>query len=139
MNLPHPAVMGVLNVTPDSFSDGGLYLAPDSAVARGEQLAADGADLIDVGGESTRPGAEPVERFAHAIRGVEGGGLVTGLPVPSVETDREKVVTKFTTDLLIDDRFERDLTDHGFRFHAAPVKVKAFGTFPVRAYAVLDL
>lgn len=49
-----------------------------------------------------------------AQRGIDGGGLVTGLPVPSVETDRERVVTKFTTDLLIDDRFERDLTDHGF-------------------------
>lgn len=47
-------------------------------------------------------------------RGVDGGGLVTGLPVPSVETDKERVVTKFSTDLLIDDRFERDLTDHGF-------------------------
>jgi dihydropteroate synthase len=52
--------MGVLNVTPDSFSDGGLYLDPDAAVAHGEHLAADGADLIDIGGESTRPGAEPV-------------------------------------------------------------------------------
>jgi dihydropteroate synthase len=55
-----PAVMGVLNVTPDSFSDGGLFLEPGTAVARGEALAAEGADVIDVGGESTRPGADPV-------------------------------------------------------------------------------
>jgi dihydropteroate synthase len=55
-----PAVMGVLNVTPDSFSDGGMFLASEAAIAHGRQLAADGADLIDVGGESTRPGAEPV-------------------------------------------------------------------------------
>lgn len=52
--------MGVLNVTPDSFSDGGRYRDPDSAVAHGRWLAARGADWIDVGGESTRPGAEPV-------------------------------------------------------------------------------
>jgi dihydropteroate synthase len=52
--------MGVLNVTPDSFSDGGLYLTPEAAVARGLQMMEAGADLIDVGGESSRPGAEPV-------------------------------------------------------------------------------
>jgi dihydropteroate synthase len=52
--------MGVLNVTPDSFSDGGRFLDPDAAIARGHALIEDGADVIDVGGESTRPGAEPV-------------------------------------------------------------------------------
>jgi dihydropteroate synthase len=56
-----PLVMGVLNVTPDSFSDGGKYVAPDAAVARAETLAAEGADLIDIGGESTRPGSDPVD------------------------------------------------------------------------------
>ena len=55
-----PAVMGVLNVTPDSFSDGGAFLAPGAAVEHAREMAAAGADLIDVGGESTRPGAEPV-------------------------------------------------------------------------------
>jgi len=55
-----PLVMGILNVTPDSFSDGNRYFDPDSAVARGLEMAAEGADIIDVGGESTRPGAEPV-------------------------------------------------------------------------------
>ncbi|MGH9182873.1 MAG: dihydropteroate synthase [Acidimicrobiales bacterium] len=52
--------MGVLNVTPDSFSDGGRYLDPEAAVRRGLEMAAEGADVVDVGGESTRPGAEPV-------------------------------------------------------------------------------
>jgi dihydropteroate synthase len=52
--------MGVVNVTPDSFSDGGLFLEPEAAIAHGEQLVRDGADILDVGGESTRPGAEPV-------------------------------------------------------------------------------
>jgi dihydropteroate synthase len=55
-----PAVMGVLNVTPDSFHDGGEYLAVDDAVARAEALVDAGADVVDVGGESTRPGADPV-------------------------------------------------------------------------------
>lgn len=52
--------MGVLNVTPDSFSDGGRWLEPDAAIAHGLEMAAQGADIVDVGGESTRPGAEPV-------------------------------------------------------------------------------
>jgi len=52
--------MGVVNVTPDSFSDGGLYLDPEAAIAHGRELAAAGAEILDVGGESTRPGAEPV-------------------------------------------------------------------------------
>jgi dihydropteroate synthase len=56
----HPLVMGVVNVTPDSFSDGGLYLDFDAAVEHGEELARDGAAIVDVGGESTRPGAAPV-------------------------------------------------------------------------------
>ena len=53
-------IMGILNVTPDSFSDGGQFVAVDSAVARAEQMIAEGADIIDIGGESTRPGGEPV-------------------------------------------------------------------------------
>jgi dihydropteroate synthase len=53
--------MGILNVTPDSFSDGGRFLRPDDAIAHGHRLLAEGADWIDVGGESTRPGAEPVD------------------------------------------------------------------------------
>jgi dihydropteroate synthase len=57
---PRPLVMGVLNVTPDSFSDGGLYATEGAAVAHGLDLMAAGADLVDVGGESSRPGAEPV-------------------------------------------------------------------------------
>lgn len=54
-------VMGIVNVTPDSFSDGGLYLDPDAAIQHGLQLVAEGADVLDVGGESTRPGSQPVD------------------------------------------------------------------------------
>src|SRR5204863_2309755 len=53
-------VMGVLNVTPDSFSDGGEFLDPEAAVHHGIEMAAQGADIVDVGGESTRPGSDPV-------------------------------------------------------------------------------
>src|SRR3954464_5758284 len=56
-----PLVMGVLNVTPDSFSDGGRFAAVESAIAHAQKLAADGADLIDIGGESTRPGSHPTD------------------------------------------------------------------------------
>jgi dihydropteroate synthase len=60
LDLDEPVVMGVLNVTPNSFSDGGRYLAIDAAVAQGLAMHAAGAAIIDIGGESTRPGAEPV-------------------------------------------------------------------------------
>jgi len=71
-----PKLMGVVNVTPDSFSDGGLYLDPEAAVAHGLELVAAGAEILDVGGESTRPGAEAVSeaeelrRVVPVIRGL---------------------------------------------------------------------
>jgi dihydropteroate synthase len=63
-----PLVMGILNVTPDSFSDGGRFLRPGDAIARGEQMVSEGADIVDVGGESSRPGAEPVEEAEELRR-----------------------------------------------------------------------
>src|SRR2546421_6886080 len=72
--LQRPLVMGVLNVTPDSFSDGGLYLDAEAAVAHAGEMTAEGASIIDVGGESTRPGAEPVperDELARVIPVVE--------------------------------------------------------------------
>lgn len=72
--------MGVVNVTPDSFSDGGLFLDPALAIGHGEELAAQGAEILDVGGESTRPGAEPVgaeeerERVEPVVRALAGVG-----------------------------------------------------------------
>lgn len=93
--LPEPgrtAVMGVLNVTSDSFSDGGLYLDPDVAVARGVELARLGVDIVDVGGESTRPGAHRVDadveaaRVVPVIAGLAGEGVCV-----SVDTMRASV------------------------------------------------
>jgi dihydropteroate synthase len=86
-------VMGVVNVTPDSFSDGGRYLDPDAAVAHGQALAAEGADLLDVGGESTRPGAggvtEAVE-LERVLPVVEGLAASAGVPV-SIDTRKAAV------------------------------------------------
>src|SRR5438445_6320979 len=63
-----PKLMGVVNVTPDSFSDGGLFLDPRRATAHGQELARDGAEILDVGGESTRPGAEEVSAEEELAR-----------------------------------------------------------------------
>ncbi len=63
-----PLVMGVLNVTPDSFSDGGRYLDPDRALERGLEMVAEGVDVVDVGGESSRPGAQPVSEAEECRR-----------------------------------------------------------------------
>jgi dihydropteroate synthase len=74
-----PRLIGVVNVTPDSFSDGGLFLDPERAIAHGRELAAEGADTLDVGGESTRPGAQAVsaevelERVEPVIAALAGG------------------------------------------------------------------
>src|SRR3569833_2458096 len=69
LDLKQPVIMGALNVTPDSFSDGGRSLDVSAAVAHGRRMAEEGADIIDVGGESTRPGADPVS-VAEEIRRV---------------------------------------------------------------------
>src|SRR5690242_14710608 len=85
-------VMGVLNVTPDSFSDGGKWLDPAAAVAHGMEMVAEGADLVDVGGESTRPGAvrvsqdEELRRTIPVIRELAAAGVVV-----SVDTMRAAV------------------------------------------------
>lgn len=74
LSLDRPVVMGVINVTPDSFSDGGRFASVDAAVARGEEMVAEGAAILDVGGESTRPGATPVaveEELRRVLPAVE--------------------------------------------------------------------
>ena len=95
--FPRPAlVLGILNVTPDSFSDGGLYLDPGRAVECAHRLVAEGADLIDVGGESTRPGAAPVderEELARVVPVVER--LCRELKVPvSIDTRKPAVAER---------------------------------------------
>ena len=86
-----PLVMGVVNVTPDSFSDGGAWFTPEAAVAHGRQLLAEGADLVDVGGESTRPGAQrpsTAEELRRVLPVIEG---LSALAPVSVDTMRAEV------------------------------------------------
>src|SRR5687768_7477940 len=90
-----PRVMGIVNVTPDSVSDGGLFLDSELAISHGRELAAEGADLLDVGGESTRPGAQAVhadeelERVAPVVEALAGPGG-PGIPV-SIDTSKAPV------------------------------------------------
>src|SRR5215467_5506502 len=86
-------IMGVLNVTPDSFSDGGEFFEPDAAIARGVQIASEGADIIDVGGESTRPGTEPVsvkEELRRVIPVIEKLRAKIDIPI-SIDTSKSEV------------------------------------------------
>ena len=90
--LSRTLVMGVLNVTPDSFTDGGLYADVPSALAHAREMAADGADIIDVGGESTRPGAEPVpldEELRRVLPVVEAlvGELDVAVSIDTIKPD----------------------------------------------------
>jgi dihydropteroate synthase len=91
--IPPPKIQGVVNVTPDSFSDGGRFLDPQRAVEHGIQLVAEGADLLDVGGESTRPGSQPVsadEELCRIKLVVEGLARSTKAPI-SVDTTKSSV------------------------------------------------
>lgn len=91
-------IMGILNVTPDSFSDGGLYHTIDTAIARGRQLVAQGAQLVDIGGESTRPGAIPVppddeqRRILDVIRALADDGIVVSVDTLHASTARAAVL-----------------------------------------------
>jgi dihydropteroate synthase len=88
-----PLVMGIVNVTPDSFSDGGQYLDADAAVGHALKLAADGADILDIGGESTRPGAKPVpleDELARVVPVVRRLAAQTRVPI-SVDTSKAEV------------------------------------------------
>jgi dihydropteroate synthase len=94
LKLDRPRVMGIVNVTPDSFSDGGHHFDVDSAVAHGLRLAEEGADILDVGGQSTRPGAEEVpveEELRRVVPVIERLTRETGLPV-SVDTSKPEVM-----------------------------------------------
>lgn len=93
-------VMGIVNVTPDSFSDGGLYLEPEVAIQHGRDLAAAGADWLDIGGESTRPGSEGVsleeelERVmpvVEALAGADGPGVAVSIDTSKAEVARQAV------------------------------------------------
>ncbi len=91
---PYPAVMGVLNITPDSFSDGGAFIAPETALAQARRMIAEGADIIDIGAESTRPygGSQPVtaEDEMRRLEPVLSEVVALGIPV-SIDTMKSAV------------------------------------------------
>src|ERR1700704_4100283 len=90
------AVMGILNVTPDSFSDGGKYFDPEQAIARGREIEQEGADILDIGGESTRPGSDPIpddEELRRVLPVIEALARVLKIPI-SIDTYRAKVAEK---------------------------------------------
>ncbi len=93
LDLSHPLVMGVVNVTPDSFSDGGRYLSAQAAIDHARRLVEEGADLLDIGGESSRPGAEPVplEEELRRVMPVLEAAVALGVPV-SVDTTKPQVM-----------------------------------------------
>ena len=94
VKLDRPRVMGIVNVTPDSFSDGGAHDTLEAAVAHALKLAEEGADLLDIGGESTRPGAEEVpleEELRRVIPVIERLSKETSLPI-SIDTSKPEVM-----------------------------------------------
>lgn len=94
LDLTQPLVMGILNVTPDSFSDGGCFDRPDAALRRAGQLVGEGADMLDVGGESTRPGAKPVseaEEIDRVVPVIEAVKARFDVPV-SIDTSKPAVM-----------------------------------------------
>ena len=94
IDLTRPVVMGILNVTPDSFSDGGRYAAVDAAIARAREIVAEGAVIIDVGGESTRPGAvavEPSVELARVLPVIEGIAASCDVAI-SIDTSKPSVM-----------------------------------------------
>lgn len=94
LDLSVPRVMGIVNVTPDSFSDGGKYESTEKAVEHAMQLVAEGADILDIGGESTRPGAAPVrlqDELARVIPVIERLLKIAGVPL-SIDTYKPKVM-----------------------------------------------
>jgi dihydropteroate synthase len=128
-------VMGILNITPDSFSDGGQFFPPDEAIARAEQMFDEGADIVDVGGESTRPGGAPVALEEELRRVVPViAALARKIPLPvSVDTTKA-LVARAALDAgaeIVNDisalRFDPKLADEVARSRAGLVLMHSLG------------
>ncbi|KZE73557.1 dihydropteroate synthase [Paenibacillus elgii] len=108
LSWPRTVVMGILNATPDSFSDGGRYIDPIAAVARALEMMAQGADIIDVGGESTRPGApavsqeEELERVIPVIRALRQAGIDTPISIDTYKAETARQALAAGASLLND-------------------------------------
>ena len=107
LDMSRPRIMGILNITPDSFSDGGLFLAPDAALMQARRMAG-GADIIDIGGESTRPGAndvaeaEEIARTAPVIAALRAGGLDCPISIDTRKAAVAKAAFAAGADILND-------------------------------------
>ncbi len=96
LELDRPVIMGIVNVTPDSFSDGGRLGSADAAIAHGLKLVSEGADILDIGGESTRPGSDPVpldEELARVLPVIAGLAKATDVPI-SIDTRKAEVMRR---------------------------------------------
>ena len=108
LTLDRPRIMGILNVTPDSFSDGGAFLAPEAAVARAGAMLAEGADILDIGGESTRPGAVevPVEdeivRVVPVISALRSGGVTAPISIDTRKASVARAALEAGADMVND-------------------------------------
>lgn len=134
--LDRALIMGVLNVTPDSFSDGGLFLRTEDAVRRAEEMAQEGADIIDIGGESSRPGAEPVpleEELRRVIPVVREVARRLSVPI-SVDTYKAEVARRALEEgaSIVNDisalRFDPDMAEVVARRRAPVVLMHMKGT-----------
>lgn len=129
LDLSLPRIMGILNLTPDSFSDGGCYLETEAALARARCMIAEGADLLDIGGESTRPGARPVsvqEELDRVLPLIEALRRETDIPL-SIDTTKAEVADAA---LHVGVNFVNDIS--GFQFDgkmAATVAAADAGVF----------
>jgi len=104
----NPVYLAILNLTPDSFSDGGLFLDPAKAISRGEELLAQGAHIIDIGAESTRPGSLPIApdeewaRIAPVLKGLRGAHSDCKLSIDTRHTEVASLALKFGADIIND-------------------------------------
>ncbi|MFM9904405.1 MAG: dihydropteroate synthase [Pyrinomonadaceae bacterium] len=137
IDIDRPLVMGILNVTPDSFSDGGEFLSVDDALRRAESMIDEGADIIDIGGESTRPGSKPVSAGDEWLRvGPVIGAIVKRFNTPiSVDTTKS-VVARQAIDAgaeIINDisglRFDERIAEVAATTKAGLVLMHSRGTF----------
>lgn len=107
IDLSTPKIMGIVNVTPDSFSDGGLFYRTEAAIEQARKLVKDGADIIDIGGESTRPGSEPVDekeelrRVIPVIETLSGDGIIVSIDTckPAVMKEASMAGAKIINDV----------------------------------------
>jgi dihydropteroate synthase len=106
--LDRPFLMGILNITPDSFSDGGAYNDPIQAVARAQRMLEEGADLLDVGGESTRPGAkrvdacEQIKRVVPVIQGIRAAGIWLPISIDTTSAEVARAALSVGADIIND-------------------------------------